>query len=66
MGLSCYTEVNKKPSVTGQTTYIPGIKKQKFDPYNVVIDVTSIKNLNNPGWNIIYHGKKMNKKVIFI
>jgi hypothetical protein len=63
MGLSCYTEVNKKPPVTVQPPDIPGIKpKQKFDPYNVVIDVTSIKNLNNPGWNIIYHGKKNEQK----
>ena len=63
MGLSCYTKGNKKPPGTGQPPYIPGIKpKQKFDPYNVVIDVTSIKNLNNPGWNIIYHGKKNEQK----
>ena len=33
-----------------------------LETYDVVIDVTSIKNLNNPGWNIEYHGNKEEQK----
>ena len=30
--------------------------------YDVIIDIKSIQNLNQKGWNIIYSGKKENKK----
>ena len=33
-------------------------KKNSFEPYDVIIDISSIKNLHNPGWQIIYNGNK--------
>ena len=48
MGISCYEErtTNKKT-----TTIIP----TKPVPYDVIIDITSIKKLNHPGWKIKYN-----------
>ena len=37
--------------------------KKDFEPYDVVIDVSSIKNLHDPGWKIIYTGEKEEKKI---
>ena len=30
----------------------------KTEPYDVIIDITSIQKLNNPGWKISYHNNK--------
>ena len=50
--ISFDTEIKEKPKIINLN------KKELFVPYDVVIDITSIKNLNKPGWKIIYHGKK--------
>ena len=39
-------------------TKIKKDKKNSFEPYDVVIDINSIKNLHDPGWQIIYNGYK--------
>lgn len=45
-------------------------KTNSLEPYDVIIDISSIKNLNNQGWQIIYNGnmekiKKYLEKEIF-
>ena len=58
--ISFVSEIEEKPNNIN-THKMPNKLKDKNDnfvPYDVVIDITSIKNLNNPGWKIIYNGKK--------
>ena len=57
--ISFGSEIEEKPNNIN-THKMPNKLKDKYDnfvPYDVVIDITSIKNLNNPGWKIIYNGK---------
>jgi hypothetical protein len=58
--ISFSSEIEEKPNNIN-THIMPNKLKDKNDnfvPYDVVIDITSIKNLNTPGWKIIYNGKK--------